>query len=205
MIAPDPTGRFVLATDLGTDRILVYRLDDATGRLTPNDRGPSAAAASPGDGPRHFAFGPDGRRLYVINELASTLTVYGYDGDRGALRARQTVSTLPEGFDGDTTCAHVAVSPDGGFVYGSNRGHDSIAIWAVDRASGDLTPVGHEPTQGRNPRNFALDPSGTWLLAANQRSDTIVVFRRDAGSGRLTATGQVTRTGSPVAIVFGGS
>jgi 6-phosphogluconolactonase len=204
MIAPDPTGRFVLATDLGTDRILVYGLDDATGRLTPHDRGPEHAATSPGDGPRHFAFGPDGRSLYVINELASTLSVYGYDGDRGALRARRTVSTLPEGVAGDTTGAHVAVSPDGGFVYGSNRGHDSIAIWAVDRASGELTSVGHEPTRGRDPRHFALDPSGRWLLAANQRSDTIVVFRRDAGSGRLTATGQVARTGSPVAIVFGG-
>ena len=202
MIAPTPDGRLVLATDLGTDRLLVYRLDDETGRLLPSDRGPGAVATTPGAGPRHLAFAPDGRTLYVINELASTLTVSGYDGGRGEIDARQTLSTLPEGFGGESTCAHVAVSPDGRFVYGSNRGHDSIAIWAVDRASGELTSLGHEPTRGRDPRNFAIDPTGAWLLAANQRSDTIVAFRRDSGSGMLAATGQVTRTASPVAIVF---
>ena len=206
MIAPAPAhdGRLVLATDLGTDRILVYRLDDATGRLDPNDRGPAFAATTPGDGPRHVAFGPDGRSLYVINELASSLTVYDYDGERGELQSRQTVSSLPDGFDGANTCAHVAVSPDGGHVYGSNRGHDSIAVWAVDRASGALTVVGHEPTRGQEPRNFALDPTGSWLLAANQRSGTIATFRRDPDSGRLAATGAVIETPSPVAVAFGG-
>ena len=204
MIAPAPSGDLMLATDLGMDRILVYRLDGATGRLLPNDRGPGSASADPGAGPRHVAFAPDGRDLYVINELASTLTSYDYDPGSGEMRARQTVSTLPDGFDGESTCAHVAVSPDGRFVYGSNRGHDSIAIWAVDPASGELTPVGHEPTQGKDPRNFAIDPTGGWLLAANQRSDTIVAFRRDPASGTLAAAGPVTRTGSPVAIVFAG-
>lgn len=202
MIAPVPDGRLVLATDLGTDRILVYRLDAETGRLAPNDRGPEYAAAAPGAGPRHFAFAPDGRSLYVINELASTLTVHVYDGERGALRARQTVSTLPEGFDGENTCAHVAVSPDGRFVYGSNRGHDSIAIWAVDRASGEVMLVGHEPTRGEQPRNFALDPTGAWLLVANQGTGTIVAFRRDPESGMLTAAGRVTEAPSPVAVIF---
>lgn len=204
MIAPAPSGDLMLATDLGTDRILVYRLDGATGRLLPNDRGPAFAEADPGAGPRHFAFGQDGRRLYVINELASTLTAYDYDPGSGEMRPRQTVPTLPDGFDGESTCAHGAVSPDGRFVYGSNRGHDSIAIWKVDPASGALTPVGHEPTRGKDPRNFAIDLTGAWLLAANQRSDTIVAFHRDAASGTLAATGDVTRTGSPVAVVFAG-
>ena len=208
MVAPAPgpelDGRLVLATDLGTDRILVYRLDDRTGRLLPNDRGPAHAEAAPGDGPRHVAFSPDGRTLYVINELASSLTVYDYDAERGAMRPRQTVSTLPDDFRGESTCAHVAVSPDGRFVYGSNRGHDSIAVWAVDRATGALTPVGHEPTRGQTPRNFVLDPTGAWLLAANQRTGTLVTFRRDPESGRLTPTGQVTETPSPVALVFAG-
>jgi 6-phosphogluconolactonase len=202
MIAPTPDGRFVLATDLGTDRILIYRLDLATGRLLPNEPGPAFAKANPGSGPRHFAFAPNGRTLYVINEIDSTLTAYAYEGERGAIRPRQTVSSLPVGFEGESTCAHVVVAPDGRFVYGSNRGHDSIAIWAVDGDSGDLTPVGHESTGGRTPRNFAIDPSGSWLLAANQESDTVVTFRRDRAAGTLTATGRVDAIPSPVAIVF---
>lgn len=201
MIAPDPSGRFVLATDLGTDQIYVYRLD-AAGTLIPNTAGTAAAPEMPGAGPRHFAFAPDGRVLYVINELDSTLSVYAYDPERGTLESVQTVSTLPKGFEGENACAHVVVSPDGRHVYGSNRGHDSIAIWAVGN-DGTATLVGHEPTRGKTPRGFALDPSGEWLLAANQDSDTIVTFRRDAESGRLTAMGDVVETPSPVAILFG--
>ena len=202
MVAPTPDDHFVLATDLGTDQIFTYRLDAATGQLAPNARGSATVTAEAGSGPRHFAFAPNGRTVYVVNEIASTLTVYAYDGERGSLHPRQTVSTLPDGFAGKNTGAHVAVAPDGRFVYGSNRGHDSIAVWAVDVASGDLTLVGHEPTRGRSPRHFALDPTGAWLLAANQESDTVVAFRRDADSGLLAATGQVTRTPSPVAILF---
>jgi 6-phosphogluconolactonase len=202
MIAPSPDGRYVLATDLGTDQILVYRLDATTGQLAPNEQGSAFATADPGSGPRHFAFAPSGRTLYVINELASTLSVYAYDGERGELRPRQSVSALPDDFDGESWCAHVAVAPDGRFVYGSNRGHDSIAIWAADDASGEVTLVGHELTRGKTPRNFAIDPTGSWLIAANQDSDTIVTFRRDRDSGKLTATGQVTGVPSPVAIVF---
>jgi 6-phosphogluconolactonase len=202
MIGSTPDGRYVLATDLGADRIVVYQLDTATGRLVPNASGPPFAAAEPGAGPRHFAFAPNGRTVYVINELASTLTVYAYDGERGELRSRQTVSSLPVGFAGENSCAHVVVSPDGRFVYGSNRGHDSIAIWATDETSGEVTPAGHESTRGKTPRGFALDPTGAWLLAANQDSDTIVTFRRDPGSGNLTATGQVTEIPSPVAVLF---
>jgi 6-phosphogluconolactonase len=202
MIGATPDGRYVLATDLGADRIVIYQLDTATGQLVPNDSGPAFAATEPGAGPRHFAFAPNGRVVYVINELASTLTVFAYDGERGELRPRHTVSTLPDGFAGESWCAHVAVSPDGRFVYGSNRGHDSIAIWAADEASGEVAFVGHESTRGQTPRNFALDPTATWLLAANQDSDTVVTFRRDPEAGTLTATGQVAEIPSPVAVLF---
>jgi 6-phosphogluconolactonase len=143
--------------------------------------------------------------VYVINELNSKVTVYDYAPERGELHARQVVSTLPDGVDGPAignSCAHIAVSPDGRFVYGSNRGHDSIAIWEIEDANGELWPVGHEPTRGKTPRGFSLDPTGSWLLVANQESDTIVTFRRDPGSGLLTATGPVTQTPSPVAILF---
>jgi 6-phosphogluconolactonase len=202
MIAPAPGGRFVLATDLGTDRVMIYQLDTTTGRLEPNQLGPAFAATELGAGPRHFAFAPNGRTVYVINELASTLTVFDFDGETGALQARQTVSTLPEDFDGTSWCAHVVVSPDGRFVYGSNRGHDSITIWAIDQNSGEVTLVGHESTRGQTPRNFALDPTGRWLLAANQDTHTVVTFRRDPESGGLTATGQVAEILSPVCLVF---
>jgi 6-phosphogluconolactonase len=205
MIHPTPDGRFVLATDLGTDQVLVYRLDTATGQLTPNEDGPAAVLEDPGSGPRHFAFAPGGRTVYVLNELNSTVTVYDYAPERGELRARQVVSTLPDGMDGlaiGNSCAQIAVSPDGRFVYGSNRGHDSIAIWAVEQATGELRPVGHEATRGKTPRNFSLDPTGSWLLVANQDSGAIIPFRRDPDSGRLTATEPVTHTPSPVAILF---
>jgi 6-phosphogluconolactonase len=130
------------------------------------------------------------------------LTVFAYDGERGELRPRQTVSALPDGFVDESWCAHVAVSSDGRFVYGSNRGHDSIAIWSADAESGELSLIGHESTRGKTPRNFAIDPTGSWLLAANQDSDTIVTFRRDPNSGALTATGQVAQIPSPVAVLF---
>jgi 6-phosphogluconolactonase len=203
MIAPDPNGRYVLVTDLGTDQIYVYRLDTAAGKLVPNAAGTPTVKEKPGAGPRHFAFAPDGRTLYVINELDSTLSVYRYDGERGALDPIQTVSTLPEGFGGENSCAHVVVSPDGRFVYGSNRGHDSIAIWEIGEG-GMVSLVGHESTRGRTPRGFALDPSGEWLLVANQDSDTIVAFRRDRETGKLEATGEAIDSPTPVAIMFAG-
>jgi 6-phosphogluconolactonase len=205
MIRPSGDGRFVLVTDLGTDQVLVYRLDTSTGQLAPNELGTAVVSEVPGAGPRHFAFAASGRTVYVINELDSTVAVYDYTPERGELHVRQVVSTLPDGVDGPAignSCAHIAVSPDGRFVYGSNRGHDSIAIWEVEGANGELRPVGHESTRGKTPRNFTLDPTGSWLLVANQESDTIVPFRRDPGSGRLTATGPVTQTPSPVALLF---
>ena len=160
--------------------------------------------AQPGAAPRHAAFHPSLPYAYVINELDSTLTAYAFDPERGVLRTLEVVSTLPPTFSGRNTTAEIGVAPSGRFVYGSNRGHDSLAIFAIDGGSGRLTPVGWEPTRGEKPRYFGLDPSGSFLYAANQDSDTIVTFRVDRASGKLAPTGQVVRTGSPVCIAFAG-
>lgn len=198
MIASTPDGRYVLATDLGVDQIIAYALDTASGELTQSAR----TASHPGAGPRHFAFSPDGGTVYAINELDSTLTAFTYHADNGSLAAEQTVSTLPEEFGGDNTCAQIAVSPDGQFVYGSNRGHDSIAIFAVGADGGKLTPLGHTPTEGRTPRNFVIDPTGRWLLAANQESDTAVAFHRNAQTGQLSDPVASFDLPSAVCLVF---
>lgn len=195
----DPTGRFALCPDLGMDRLFVYQLDGAAGTLRPND--PAGVDLAPGAGPRHLDFHPTRPWVYVINELGSTITAFEWDGERGALREMQTVSTLPETFMGrNTTCADIHVAPSGRFVYGSNRGHDSIAAFAIDQATGALTPLGHTPTGGQTPRNFAIDPSGTFLFAANQNTDTIVTFRLDGETGLPIPTGQVTSVPSPVCL-----
>ncbi|MDQ3548836.1 MAG: lactonase family protein [Chloroflexota bacterium] len=199
-ITPDPTNRYVLVADLGLDQVLVYRLDAERGSLTEQE--PPVVALPPGSGPRHLAFHPDGRSVYVINELASTISTCAWNGSDGTLRLLDTISTMPEGFDGRNSCAEVRVAPSGRFVYGSNRGHDSIAIFAVDPENGTLSQAGHVATQGANPRNFTIDPSGNFLLAANQDSDTVVTFRIDAASGELTATGHVTNVPSPVCVTL---
>jgi 6-phosphogluconolactonase len=196
----DAGNQFAFAADLGLDKILVYRFDPAAGTLTPN--APPAATVAPGSGPRHFAFHPSGRFAYVINELGSTITVFWYDAETGVLSTIQTISTVPRDFKGTNYPAEVVVHPSGKFVYGSNRGHDSIAIFSVDAATGRLTPQGHEPTQGKNPRNFAVDPTGNFLLAANQDSDTVVVFRLDPATGRLKPTGQTLKIHKPVCIKY---
>ena len=164
--------------------MLVYRLDAAKATLAAND--PPFAAVKPGSGPRHLAFHPSGRFVFLINEMGSTLTAFAYDAKRGALKELQTISTLPEGFTGNNSCAEVQVHPPGKFVYGSNRGHDSIAVFGFDPASGKLTCLERQSTQGKTPRHFALDPTGQWLLAENQDSDSIVVFRVDSKTGRLS-------------------
>jgi 6-phosphogluconolactonase len=197
-VTSDPAGAFVLACDLGVDKVFVYRLDG--GRLVPND--PPHAALPPGSGPRHLAFHPNGRLVYVINQIASTLTVCAYDAPRGALDPLQTLSTLAGGYAGQHSAAHVLVHPSGRFVYGSNRGPDTVAVFAVDAASGRLRLVQHVATQGKSPRNFAIDPSGTLLLAANEQSDVIVAFRIDPDTGRLAPTGATTPAPSPTCIVF---
>jgi 6-phosphogluconolactonase len=195
-----PGNEFVLAADLGCDGVFVYRFDPLEGRLSPHE--PPAIVASAGAGPRHLAVHPSGGAVFVINELDSTVTSYVWDRTRGTLYQHGVVSTVPDEFDGENTAAEVAVHPSGRFVYGSNRGHDSIAIFAIDAQTGTLSVVGWEPTQGRTPRYFGLDPSGTELYAANQNSDTVVIFRVDQATGNLTATGQVVKAGSPSTIVF---
>lgn len=199
-IVPDPANQRVLVADLGLDRIMVYRLDLAEGKLRPNEK--PWAQVKPGAGPRHIALHPNGRYAYLINELDSTLTAFAYDAARGTLSELGTVATLPEGYEGTSHCADVHVSATGRFVYGSNRGHDSIAVFAVDEATGRLSLVEHVSTQGKTPRNFAIDPSGHFLLAANQNSDSIVTFRIDPETGRLTPSGEVADVPNPVCIKF---
>jgi 6-phosphogluconolactonase len=199
-ITPDPANRFALACDLGLDQVLVYRLDPAKATLVPHE--PPFASVKPGSGPRHLAFHPSGRFVFLISELSSTLTAFAYDAERGVLKELQTVSCLPEDFTGTSSGAEVQVHPSGKFVYGSNRGHDSIAVFAFDAGSGKLTGLEYASTQGKTPRHFALDPTGRWLLAENQGSDTIVVFRVDSETGRLTPAGQTISVGAPVCAVF---
>ncbi len=196
----DLENRFALAADLGIDQVLVSRLDADKGTLTPN--APPFAMVAPGSGPRHLAFAPDGRFLYVINEMASTLSVFGYDAEGGKMSHVQTLSTLPKGFSGSNTTAEVQVHPSGKFVYGSNRGHDSVAIFRVEAESGKLTPAGHELTGGKEPRNFAIEPEGKYLLAANQNSNNVVVFQIDGDTGKLTPTGVRVTVPMPVCVEF---
>jgi 6-phosphogluconolactonase len=197
-IVLDAANRYAFAPELGLDRIMIYRLDVAEGKLIPSDK--PWAQVRPGAGPRHFTFHPNGRYAYVINELNSTFTAFAYDETNGALTEIQTVSTLPDDFAGTSHCADVHVSPSGKFLYGSNRGHDSIVVFAIDGDTGRLTYVDHEPTQGETPRNFAIDATGTFLLAANQDTDTIVTFRIDQQTGKLEATGDVTEVPMPVCL-----
>ncbi len=199
-INPDPSNRFVLATDLGLDKVLVYRLDAARGTLAPHE--PPAASLRRGAGPRHLAFHPRGRFVYTINEMHCTVTAFAYDARRGVLREIQTITTLPGPVRQGYSTAEVQVHPSGRFLYGSNRGHDSIAVFRIDASRGTLTPVEHEPTQGRTPRNFGIAPGGDWLLAANQNSDSVVVFRIDRRTGALEPTGQKLEVPAPVCVKF---
>jgi 6-phosphogluconolactonase len=198
----DPGNRFAYAADLGIDKVMIYRFDPAAGTLVAND--PASASVAPGSGPRHFAFDPTGSHAYVINEMLMTITAFSHDAARGALAEVQTISTLPPGQDvaqGFST-AEVQVHPSGRFVYGSNRGHDSVTVFARDASSGRLTFLQNVPTQGAFPRNFGIDPSGRYLLAANQRSNSVVVFRIDQDTGRLTPTGHSVTVGTPVCVTF---
>jgi 6-phosphogluconolactonase len=197
-ITPDPNSRFALCCDLGLDKVLIYRLNGECS-LVPNN--PPWGIVKPGSGPRHLVFARSGKFAYVINEMGSSLTVFSYDPKRGALSERQTLSTLPADFAGESTCAEVQIHPSGKFLYASNRGHDSIAIFGVDK-SGKLQGIGYEPTRGKTPRHFAMDPSAKWLLAENQDSNSVVVFALDPKTGKLSATGQSVEVGAPVCLVF---
>lgn len=196
----DAANRFAFAADLGLDKVLVYRFEASRGSLSAGD--PPSASVKPGSGPRHFAFHPSGRYAYVINEIASTVTAFAYDADRGTLNPIGAVSTLPEGFEGRSSTAEVQVHPSGRFLYGSNRGHDSIVVFALDSETGKLSYVEHEPTGGRTPRGFGIDPTGTYLLAGNQDSDLVVVFRIDPQSGALEPTGHEAKVPMPVCVKF---
>jgi 6-phosphogluconolactonase len=192
--------RFAMVADLGLDRVLVYRFDATKGSLEANN--PAFAMVHPGAGPRHFAFHPSGRFAYAINEMQSTVSAFAYDAASGALKELQTLSTLPKDYSGKNDTAEVQVHPGGKFLYGSNRGNDSIAVFAIDVGKGTLTPVENVPTQGKTPRNFAFDPTGSYLFAANQDSGNIAIFRIDAKTGRLTPTGQELEVPTPVCVRF---
>jgi 6-phosphogluconolactonase (cycloisomerase 2 family) len=199
MIQPDPSGRFVLHTDLGLDQILVWTFDQQRGRLAPNN--PASAALPPGDGPRHFYLHPNGRWLYSIQEEGATIVLFDYNAANGQLTSRQTVSTLPPNFAGSNFCSEIFVSADGRFVYAGNRLHDSIAIFSVG-PNGELTHNGEEWTRGNYPRSFSFDPTGQFLYCCNQRSDNITVFRVDRRTGSLQFTEQYTPVGNPSIVVF---
>ncbi len=199
MITADPRNKFVLATDLGQDRIYIYRFDLGTGKLTPSDT-PYVELPS-GDGPRHFAFHPNGHWLYSIQEESSTISSFAYDPATGGLAARQTISTLPPGFAGTNFCSEILVSREGKFVYGANRLHDSIAVFSIS-ANGELTRVGQTSTMGDYPRHCNIDPAGRFFYSCNQHSDCITCFRIHPETGSLTFTGRYTPVGSPANIVF---
>lgn len=192
--------RLLLVPDLGIDKVLLFRFDERSGRLTAGD--PPSGSLAPGAGPRHLALSPDNRFVYVVNENDSTVTTFAFDAERGRLETRGTVSTLPDGFPGQNTTAEIAVHPAGRFLYASNRGHDSIAVFAIDAATGALRRVDVVPVGGREPRHFAIAPSGRWLLAAHQKSDTIAVFRLNPATGRLTPSGAPVKAPRPVDIFF---
>lgn len=199
-IGTDASNRFVLVCDLGLDKVLIYRFDSGRGGLQPHE--PAFAAVKPGSGPRHLAFHPNGRFAYVINELSNSITAFRWVESRGALEELQTVPTLPPDFAGRNTTAEIAVHPSGRFLYGSNRGHDSLALFSIAGETGQLTPVQHQAAGGRTPRHFALDPTGRWLLVAHQDSDSVTVMRVHPDTGRLEATGQTIGVGRPVCVEF---
>ena len=199
MIQSDPAGRFVLSADLGLDRILVWRLDLESGKLLPQDALTIQLPA--GDGPRHFAFHPNGRLLYSLQEEASTLTVFDFDPAAGKITPRQTLSTLPHGFAGTNFTSEIAITPDARFLYVANRLHDSIA-WFSIAADGAAALRGEEWTRGDYPRSFSIDPSGQYLYSCNQRSDAIACFRVNRESGALAFTGQYTPVGTPALVLF---
>lgn len=194
-----PDNRFALVADPGIDQVVTYSFDATNGKVGAE---PRIAHASPGSGPRHLVFDPRGRFLYVITELFSSIVTYSYDPAEGELHEIGSISTLPEGFADTSYAAEIAIHPSGKFLYASNRGHDSIAVFTIDAAKGVLARVEFVPTNGKRPRNFALDPTGSWLLAANQDSGSVVIFRVNRKSGRLTPTGQSVPVPSPACVTF---
>lgn len=196
----DATGRFALTADLGLNQVIVYRFDPTTSQLSPHEG--STLNLHPGAGPRHLAFHPDKPRVYLINQADSTMTTMRWDGSAGTLTIQQTLSTLPDDYQGGNFTAEVVVHPNGRFLYGSNRGHDSLVIYKIDPTSGLLTRVGFQQTGGKEPRNFNIDPTGTYLIACNQDSDNVQVFRIDQPSGKLFAVGDPVTVPKPSCVKF---
>ena len=199
-IVLDNFSRFAYACDLGTDKIMIFRFDEWRGKLIPN--GTPWVQVKPGAGPRHLTLHRTGVYAYVLNELDATVTAFTCDPVHGNLREMQTIATLPKDFTAENTSADIHVSPDGRFLYCSNRGHDSIAAFKINPRNGELSFIAHESTGGKTPRNFAIDPTGAFLLAANQNSDNIVTLRRDQKTGRLSPTGHVAEVPTPVCLKF---
>lgn len=198
-IVVSPDNRYAFAADLGTDQIFCYKLDPAAAKLTPND--PPFARSPAGAGPRHLTFHPNGKRVYAINELLNSVTVFDYDADSGALTEKQTISTLPEGFKGISHCADVKITPDGRYLYGTNRGHDSIAAYKIGE-DGRLSLIAIEPSLGKGPQNLAITPDGAWLLCANMPGDNVAVFRIDFKTGKLISAGEPVKQQSPSCIML---
>ena len=194
----DATGRYAVAADLGTDKLLVYKLDTATAKLTPH----SEAKVAPGAGPRHFTFHNNGKFGYLLNELGGTITVFSWDAGKGKFAEVQTISTLPEGYDAWNSTAEIRMHPNGKFVYASNRGHDSIAVFRADSETGKLSFVQREGTRGHHTRNFCLDPTGKFLLAAAMLDDRVSVFRVDGATGKIEYTGHRIDVPGPMCVRF---
>ncbi len=199
-ILPDPKNQYVFVADLGIDQLVRYKLDVEGGKLIPSAEGNVQIEA--GSGPRHFVFHPNGAYLYVLSELLATVTVLSYDAATGKTVTLQTISNLPDGFDGQKWAAAIRITADGRFLYASNRGHDSIGMFAVDGQTGKLTALGFQSTGGKVPRDFNIDPTGQWLLAANQATDTIVSFRINQSTGVLEDVGIVSEVATPVSLAF---
>lgn len=197
----DAANKYVFVPELGADEVRIYELDAAAGKITPNPN-QAFVKVAPGAGPRQLVMHPNGKFAYLINELNSTMTAYGYDPAKGTLTELQTLPTLPAGYHAHSTCAEVQITPDGKFLYGSNRGHDSLAIYALDGQTGKMTLVGHESTRGRIPRNFEVSPTGEFLAAANQDTNNVIMFRIDRATGKLTPTGNVVEAGTPICVRF---
>jgi 6-phosphogluconolactonase len=196
-ITLDAAERFAFSPDLGADRVFVYRFDADRGTLEPH----GAAPVDPGSGPRHLAFHPSGKFAYAINELLSTVTAFSYDAEKGALAAIQTITTLPAGFSGTSWTAEAEVSRDGRFLYGSNRGDDSLAVFAVEASTGRLTATGHAPAGGKYPRHFTIDPTGRFILAGHQNSGTVAVLRLDPATGMPALSGATVKLDKPVCLL----
>ena len=195
-----PDNRFLVLADLGLDKLFVYKIDPAAAKLTPND--PPSTSVKPGSGPRHFVFSPDAKFGYVITEIGNTIIGFSYDKQKGTLQEIQSVGTLPEDFKGQNSTAEIAISSDGKFLYGSNRGSGTIAVYSVNKSTGMLTKVQDAASGGATIRSFGIDPTGQFLLAGLQEKNTVVEFRRDRNTGKLALTGEKVDADTPVCVMF---